>query len=122
MNRHATSRVLAFSSASIASVIPGSSHCMGNFVAMQSAGPHQSTKNPLRGFVLGLSNGQMLTTDRNREACPVPVPRDELHFINLQTQNCVASGHNAAKADLLLGVLDESQAGGCTVSPHIQGA
>ena len=57
----------------------------------------------------------MLTTDRDREARAIPVPRDKLHFINLQAQDCIASGHDAAKADLLLGVLDESQAGGCTV-------
>ena len=57
----------------------------------------------------------MLTTDRDREARFVPVPRDQLHLIDLQAQHGIAGGHDAAKADLLLGVLDESQAGGCTV-------
>ena len=69
----------------------------------------------LRGFMLEHSSGRTLTTDRNREARSIPVPRDELHFIDLQAQHCVAGSHDAAKADLLFGVLDESQAGGCTV-------
>ena len=76
----------------------------------------------LQGFMPRLSSGWRLTADRDRKARAIPVPRDELHLIDLQAQDRVASGHDAAKADLLLGILDESQAGGCTVPPHIQGA
>ena len=69
----------------------------------------------LWGIVRGRSSGWALTTDRDREVGAIPVPRDQLHLIDLQAQHGIAGGHDAAKADLLLGVLDESQGSGCTV-------
>ena len=79
-------------------------------------GHTRSMYTPWPGFVLGLSSGSMLTTDRDREARSIPVPRDKLHLIDLQAQDCIARGHDAAEAYLLLWVLDESQGRDCIAS------